>query len=230
MSNPTHLLFKDNGYFKVVAYNGKDPKYNAHTWKCECRCGKIIILRTDVFNSGATKSCGCTRKTIFVKGHSYGKRFEKIHGLSNHPLHRIWNRIIERCYYISPNHKSYKYYRGKKIKVCDEWKNNFKIFYDWAIKNNWQKGFSIDRINPEGNYEPSNCEFVTRSENSKRMAKKNFFFGEYNGNATLLEDDVLEIKRLLQLGHEGASIAREFGIHRKTVYLIRDGKLWNHLN
>lgn len=227
MSNPTKMLNFKNDYFEVIEYNGKDPKYNAHTWKCKCNCGKIIILRTNVVKSGATKSCGCKRKNPFVKGHKYGNRFKKTHGLSKHPLFRVWGHMIERCYNIFPNHINYRYYMGKGIQVCDEWKNNFKNFYDWATSHGWQKGLTIDRKDSDGNYEPNNCEFVTKSENSKRMAKNNPTYGKYNGNSILDEEKVAEIRRRLDLKHKGSDIARDFGIHRKTVYNIRDNKSWN---
>ena len=229
MSEPTHMLFKDNGYFKVLSYNGKDPKYNAHTWKCECRCGKVIILRTEVINSKKTKSCGCTRKTVFVKGHPYGKRFKPTHGLSKHPLFRVWGRIFERCYTIKPNNKNYPHYRGKGIKIYEGWINNFKSFYDWAIQRGWKQGLSIDRIDSNGNYEPSNCEFVTRAENSKRMMRSRKLNGELNSNSVLTEDQVKEIRKLLNMNVSGNKIASKFGIHRKTVYMIRDKITWSHI-
>ena len=219
------LNFK-NDYFEVVEYNGKDKKYNAHTWKCKCRCGKMVILRTDVLKSEATKSCGCARKNPFVKGHPYGKRFQPTHGLSKHPLFKVWLHIIDRCYKFLPTHISYRYYRGKGIQVCDEWRNNFKNFYDWAIANNWQKGLTIDRKDSNGNYEPSNCEFVTASENSKRMSKDNPTHGEFNGNSVLNADQVEQIKKRLLNKESGYKIAKDFGVHRKTIYNIRDSKSW----
>jgi hypothetical protein len=229
MSNPTYLLNFKNEYFEVIEYSGKDEKYKSHSWKCKCKCGNIIILRTNVVKSGATKSCGCGKKNPFVKGHSFGKRFEKTHGLSKHPLFRVWGRIIERCYRLYPSNRSYRYYRGKGIQVCDEWKNSFTSFYEWAIVNGWQKGLSIDRLNSNGNYEPSNCQFVTLSENSRRAVLENPSRGSFNGNSTFTNEQVIEIKNRLLSKESGASIARDYKVHRKTIYDIRDKKTWKHL-
>ena len=117
----------------------------------------------------------------------------------------------------------------KGIQMCDEWKHDFKKFYDWSMANGWEKGLTIDRLDSNGNYEPFNCEFVTRSENSKRMAKNNPTYGKFNGNSILDEIKITEIRRRLLLNHSGSEIARDFGIHRKTVYNIRDNKSWSHL-
>jgi len=69
----------------------------------------------------------------------------------------------ERCYNIT--HKDYKYYGGRGITMCDEWKNDVKIFYNWAIINGWKKDLEIDRHNNNGNYEPDNCRFIIHKEN-----------------------------------------------------------------
>lgn len=228
MSNPIHMLNFKNDYFEVVEYNGKLQRSgrNEHTWKCKCKCGNNTILTTNVLKSGATKSCGCGKKNPFIKGHPYGKRFEATHGLSKHPLFRVWSHILDRCYYSLPAYINYRYYQGKGIKMCDEWKNDFKKFYDWALANGWEKGLTIDRKDSSGNYEPVNCEFVTRSENSRRMALNYPKFGEFNGNSVLDADKVKEIKRRLLLKESGSKIAKDFGVYRKTIYNIRDNKSW----
>jgi hypothetical protein len=95
------------------------------------------------------------------------------HGLSKHILYKIWIDIKKRCY--NRNSKNYEYYYERGILVCSEWKNSAKTFIDWALKNSWQKGLTIDRINNDGNYEPDNCRFVTRKENvhNQRLLQKN---------------------------------------------------------
>ena len=87
------------------------------------------------------------------------------HGLCEHPLYNVWKNMKKRCY--NKNVYNYKSYGGRGIIVCDEWRNNFKAFYDWALNNDYEKGLEIDRVDNDGNYEPSNCRFVTRSENQK---------------------------------------------------------------
>ena len=225
MSNPTHMLNFKNNYFEVVDYAGKDKKYNAHRWKCKCACGKIIILRTQVVKSGATKSCGCKRPR-FAKGHPYGKRYKPIHGLSKHPLFRVWSHIIDRCYKLLPKHINYRYYRGKGIEMCGEWLHNFKAFYDWAIASGWKKGLTIDRKDSDGNYEPNNCEFVTRSENSRRMVKDNPVHGEFNGNSLFTFEEVERIREKLSAGVKNIILAKEFNVCPTTISAIKREKNW----
>ena len=85
-----------------------------------------------------------------------------IHGMSHSRLHHIWNAMTQRC--SNPKAISYKYYGGKGITVCDEWKSSFKSFYEWAMANGYADNLSIDRIDSNGNYEPSNCRWTTNKE------------------------------------------------------------------
>lgn len=83
------------------------------------------------------------------------------HGYSKYPLYRVWADIKTRCY--NENATNYKYYGGRGITICADWKNDPKAFIEWALPL-WKKGLLIDRIDNEGNYEPSNCRFVTYAE------------------------------------------------------------------
>ena len=123
---------------------------------CKCTCGKKIEVRLyDLIDGKSSKCKSCASK---------GTHNSIIHGLSKHPLYKVWKGIISRCFTQSAT--GYYRYGGKGITVCSEWRNDFKIFYDWAISHNWEKRLSIDRINNDGNYEPSNCRFVTCRENN----------------------------------------------------------------
>ena len=89
----------------------------------------------------------------------------KGHRLSSHPLYSIWSIMNSRCY--NKNTYLHNCYGGRGITVCKEWRINPKAFIDWAIQNGYEKGLTIDRINNDGNYEPSNCRFISHAENCR---------------------------------------------------------------
>jgi hypothetical protein len=89
-------------------------------------------------------------------------------------IYRIWDKVNQRC--RNKNQTSYKDYGGRGITICDEWRNDFMSFYNWAIVNGYEDSLSIDRINNDGNYEPSNCRFSTQtvqSRNTRRLYSDN---------------------------------------------------------
>ena len=156
-----------NEYFEVIEFSGKNIKRRTNLWVCKCKCGKCIILETNVITKKRTKSCGCAKK-----GNNLGNINALKHGLTkhkgpHHPLYSMRNRILTRCY--NSKHSDYPYYQGKGITVYEKWKNDAKEFYDWAINNGWKKGLTIDRINSDLSYCPENCRFVTIIENLKNM-------------------------------------------------------------
>lgn len=125
-------------------------------WQCVCDCGNSTVVALGNLRSGSVKSCGCHRREILDK---------TSHGLEKHPLYCTWSGMIARCF----NQKShvYKHYGGRGISVCDRWLDIRNFIEDMGVK---PKATSLDRINNEGDYEPSNCRWATRSEqqNNKR--------------------------------------------------------------
>jgi hypothetical protein len=87
------------------------------------------------------------------------------HGMCFTPIYYVWGDMKSRC--NNKSHSGYENYGGRGITVCDEWRNDFLTFNKWAINNGYKDGLEIDRINNNGNYEPSNCKFSTRSQNSQ---------------------------------------------------------------
>lgn len=120
-------------------------------WRCLCDCGKETLVITNHLTNGNTKSCGCL--------HLEGNR--KTHGQCGTRLYRIWKSMKTRCY--SPTSPIYKHYGGRGITICDEWQK-FQPFYKWAMANGYSDKLSIDRIDVNGNYEPSNCRWATSEE------------------------------------------------------------------
>lgn len=101
----------------------------------------------------------------------------RYHGKYGTRIHRIWCRMKQRCY--DKNLKAYKNYGGRGISVCEEWQR-FSPFYEWAMANGYNDSLTLDRIDVNGNYEPSNCRFATRKEqaNNKRTTVHLTFCGK----------------------------------------------------
>ena len=137
----------------------ENNKYNKPQWLCECNCinktQKIICGNS--LRSGLTQSCGCLNKEIVSQIHLK-------HNLSNHKLYKVYHGMKQRC--CNSKNQYYYNYGGRGINICDEWSNEdngFINFYNWALKNGYDEKLEIDRINNDGNYEPTNCRWVTDS-------------------------------------------------------------------
>jgi hypothetical protein len=129
--------------------------------KCKCECGGFITVKLNNLVNGTVKSCGCIKKEINRK-----RMIERntSHGHSHTKLYQIYATMKTRCY--NKNDPAYKWYGKRGVIVCDEWKTNFLNFYNWANNNGYDSGLSIDRIDNNGNYEPSNCKWTTMYEQS----------------------------------------------------------------
>lgn len=137
------VLYNDR---KEVSKNGTTVYFDM----CQCDCGEIKSHRREDVKSGAIKSCGCLRK-------ENGARATK-HGLSKHPLYQVWQTMIQRCY--NKNTHAYPWYGELGVTVCDRWRYSFENFL--ADMGERPIGLSLDRIDPFGNYEPSNVRWADR--------------------------------------------------------------------
>jgi hypothetical protein len=129
-------------------------------WLCKCDCGNTTYQKSFQLRNNLVKSCGC-----YAKERTHNVHIAETHGDSKSRLYITWRNMRVRCFY--PKDKRYSEYGGRGITVCDEWKNSFEAFRDWAIANGYSDDLTIDRINVNGNYCPENCRFITRAENNK---------------------------------------------------------------
>lgn len=102
----------------------------------------------------------------------------RTHGLSNTRIYGIYRSMLRRCY--NAKCKGYSDYGGRGIKVCDEWRNDIHVFVNWALTHGYEDNLTIERKNNNLGYSPSNCCFITRSEQNKNTTriKKLTFNGE----------------------------------------------------
>lgn len=172
MARPiTHHLSVGQRFGKLVIESFHGSVRGQRKWNCRCDCGKMTLVSSGNLTGIRTVSCGCRRA-------EFNKADKTKHGMSHHPLMGVWNTMNMRCH--NPNAIKYQRYGARGISVCPEWRTNAGAFMAWALANGWKQGLQIDRIDNDGNYEPKNCHFVTRSENirNRPYTRRITAFGE----------------------------------------------------
>lgn len=134
----------------VVRPAARDKRGNAR-WHCHCDCGGTATVQSGALRNGHTKSCGCLHREKSTK-----------HGKVGHRVYEVWNSMRDRC--LNANHPSFACYGGRGINVCERW---HKIENFVADMGDPPDGMSLDRIDNDGNYEPSNCRWATRKQQSR---------------------------------------------------------------
>lgn len=156
-------------------------------WLCKCDCGKTKIIPTH--NLTRIQSCGCYKQEVFKRDHIK-------HGNSKTKLYHVWSSMKARC--KNQNNKEWHRYGGRGISVCEEWRNGYEPFQNWALSHGYKEGLTLDRIDNDKGYSPDNCRWITLSEQQNNTSRNRFI--EYNG----------EVKTASQIAKENNVNAKMF--------------------
>ena len=151
--------------------SGKNGKINEAHCLCVCDCGKESNVRANRLKSGGTRSCGClNREAVRLATTTHGETGTRLYG--------IWGNMVKRC--NCPTEPCYPHYGGRGITVCEAWRNSYETFRDWARANGYRDDLTIERKDVDGNYDPSNCTWLTRADQmfNLRSTKTLTAFGE----------------------------------------------------
>ena len=168
MPAPINLIGQRFGRLMVVRKSNQRTAEGGYVWVCKCDCGNEISVKSGNLRSGHTQSCGCYAKDRISET-------QATHRNSHFRLYNVWTNMKARCY--NPNATFYKDYGGRGITVCEEWRNDYAAFRDWAMANGYNPdaprgACTIDRIDVDGNYCPENCRWVdnkTQCNNKRKV-------------------------------------------------------------
>lgn len=148
MKNLLNLVGEKYGRYTVI------ERIDGRFWKCRCDCGTERAVVTGNLRNGNSKSCGCLQRENTSKA-------KRVHGDARTRLYRAWGNMIWRC---RSDFKQATDYAERGITVCDEWASDYGIFKAWSLLNGYADHLTLDRRDNDGNYEPTNCQWVTRRE------------------------------------------------------------------
>lgn len=194
------------GKLVVIKKVGKD-KHGYSRYMCLCDCGKETFVSSGQLLSKNTKSCGCLKGEVTTARNKLTTK----HGMRDAKIYRVWIEARRRCY--NPNRTAYKNYGARGIKICDEWmgENGFQNFYEWSVANGYNPNAkrgecTLDRIDVNGNYEPSNCRWISMKEQQNN--RRNNHVVTYNGETLTV-----------------TQIAEKYKINRACLsYRLKSGK------
>ena len=129
---------------------------NRRFWLCRCDCGTEKTVVGGILRNGNSKSCGCLNRELQISRPT-------THGMTGTRIHAVWFSMRGRC--ENPADQSFKNYGGRGIKVCERWQSFANFYADMGPT--YAPGLTIDRRNNDGDYEPTNCQWLPRAEQSR---------------------------------------------------------------
>ena len=167
---------------RLLVIRRDESRKKAAYWLCKCDCGNEKVVQGCHLRSGATVSCGCFHDES-------ARKCKTKHGMSYSRLYRTWESMRDRC--SRENQKGYVNYGGRGISVCPEWRDSFEAFYEWAMATGYRDDLTLDRIEVNGNYEPSNCRWIKNKDQQNN--RRNNRFLTFNGKTQTIAQWAEEI-------------------------------------
>ena len=154
-------------------------RVNGRLWKMKCSCGELFVAQPSD-SKGVCRKCAMEKLSAERTKHGESPK----QGRQNaSKLYSVWVNMRNRCF--NSNNKSFVYYGGRGISVCDEW-NEFLNFEKWAIQNGFEENLTLDRIDVNGNYEPENCRWISQKEQMRNTRANHLL--TYNGYTKTMAD------------------------------------------
>lgn len=206
-SGPRAIDHSGGRFGRLLVIDTAPVSHKPVRWRCRCDCGNEKIVVAGELTRGRVRSCGCLQRETLARANRKHGHVGSGHGT---PEWNAWSCMRKRC--TNPRHKFYRLYGGRGITICERWKDFMTFFADMGRRPSPRH--SLDRIDNDGNYEPSNCRWATKAEQvrNSRAAKLNI-------------EKVRAIKSLATLKTH-AALAIQFGISRQEVCKVINGQRW----
>ena len=181
-NDPSYIGKKYNR-LTVIGFDKKiyTSRQQSWMWRVRCDCGNERVVNPVKLISGATKSCGCMK---IDRMKAYTEKYRVKHGGRHERLYAIWHGMKERCY--TATNKDYKNYGGRGIAICNEWKDDYAAFREWAESNGYKDDLTIERKDYNADYCPQNCTWIPLIDQAKN--RRGNVMVDYGGRTWVLSE------------------------------------------